>query len=177
MRSKEMISVDSAAALALLRGYNVVHGEAVDAREWASILASFPLFSDVSRRRLRKLVRSARLAEFAPGETVVARADADDSLYVVLEGSAKAIGGPGPRRMSIGDYFGELSVIGEQSPYTAVVATQALYVMRLSRRSVVRLARQHPALTVTLLRDLAGRMTRPERSGVSAAPVCSGTGT
>ena len=144
------------------------------AREWARVLATFPLFSDVGRRRLRKLIRSARFAEFAPGETVVAR---DDSLYVVLEGSAKAIGGPAPRSMSVGDYFGELSLIGEQSPYAVVVATRPLYVMRLPRRPFVRLARQHPALTVTLLRDLAGRLTLPERTRVSAAPGGSGTGT
>jgi signal-transduction protein with cAMP-binding, CBS, and nucleotidyltransferase domain len=169
--------MDSTAALALVRGSQLVHERAADAREWARILATFPLFSDVSRRRLRKLVQSAGFAEFASGETVITRHDADDSLHVVLEGSAKAIGGAAPRSMSIGDYFGELSLIGERSPYAAVVATRPLYVMRLPRRSVARLARQHPALTVTLLRDLAGRITATERTRVIAVPGCSGTGT
>ena len=144
------------------------------AGDWARILATFPLFADVSRRRLRKLARTARFAELAPGETVDAR---DDALYVVLEGSARAVGGLAPRNMSVGDYFGELSVIGEQSPYAAVVATRSLYVMRLPRRSVARLAAQHPALTATLLRDLAGRLALAASPRVSAAPGYSGTGT
>lgn len=144
--------------------------EKAGAGDWGRILATFPLFADVGRRRLRKLVRDARFAEFAPGEPVDAR---DDALYVVLEGSAKAIGGPASRNMSIGDYFGELSIIGERSPYAAVVATRPLYVMRLPKRSVERLAKQHPALTITLLRDVAGRFMRAERTAyartVSAA--------
>ena len=162
-------------ALVLLRTHQLIFENAVDSREWARVLASFPLFADVGRRRLRKLVRKATFVEFPSGEVVVAREDSAESLYVVLEGSAKAIGGPARRSMSIGDYFGELSLIGEQSPYAAVVATQPLYVLRIPRRSVVRLARQHPALIVTLLRDLAGRFRAPE--GLSAAPEYSGTGT
>jgi len=164
-------------ALALLYAYEPIAERDASAREWANVLATFPLFADVRRRRLRKLARHAVLEEFAPGETVVARDDADDSLYVVLEGSAKEIGGPAPRRVSVGDYFGELRLIGEPSPYVIVVATRALYVMRLPRRSVVRLAQQHPALTVTLLRDVAGRFTLAERRRVSAVPGYSGTGT
>ena len=94
---------------------------AADDREWARVLSTFPLFADVGRRRLRKLVRTATFAEFVPGEAVVARDQRDGSLYVVLEGRAKAIGGPARRSMCIGDYFGELSLIGGRSPYTATI--------------------------------------------------------
>jgi CRP-like cAMP-binding protein len=147
-----------------------------DAREWARVLASFPLFADVSMRRLRRLVRHATFAEFAPGETVVARDDAGDSLHVVLEGRAKAFGGRAPHTLSIGDYFGELSLLASRSPYR-IVATQPLYVMRLPGSSVGRLARQHPALAITLLRDLAGRLASATSPRVTAAPGCSGIGT
>jgi signal-transduction protein with cAMP-binding, CBS, and nucleotidyltransferase domain len=143
-----------------------------DACEWASLLATFPLFADVRKRRLRKLVRKASFAEFAPGETVVAQDDVDGSLHVVLEGSARAIGGPAPRHMSIGDYFGELSIVGKRSPHR-IVATEPLYVMRLPGPAVGRLVLQQPAVAVTLLRDFAGRLTSP----VIAAPGCSGSGT
>src|SRR5262249_11730699 len=44
-------------------------------RDWADVLATIPLFARVSRRRLRGLMRSANLAEFTPGETVVAKGD------------------------------------------------------------------------------------------------------
>jgi hypothetical protein len=35
--------------------------------DWAKVLATFPLFSGVSRRHLRKLVEKARFVEFANG--------------------------------------------------------------------------------------------------------------
>jgi signal-transduction protein with cAMP-binding, CBS, and nucleotidyltransferase domain len=156
-------------ALALLWAHAALSERAADAREWARTLATFPLFADVGKRRLRKLVRNATFAEFTPGETVLARDDTDDSLHIVLEGGAKAIGGPAPRSMSVGDYFGELSLVGERSPHR-VVATQPLYVMRLSGRSVGRLVKRHPALAVTLLRDLAGRLAPAATGRISAAP-------
>ena len=38
------------------------------AKDWAGVLAKFPLFTGVSKRRLRELARHATRAEFAPGE-------------------------------------------------------------------------------------------------------------
>ncbi len=156
-------------AMTLASAATLVSERDMDAREWARILATFPLFADVRKRRLRKLVRHATFAEFVPGEIVVPRDDTNGSLHIVLEGSAKAIGGPAPRSMSIGDYFGELSVLGRRSA-DHVVATRPLYVMRLPAPLVGRLLRQHPALAITLLRDLAGRLTPAAPGRVSAAP-------
>jgi signal-transduction protein with cAMP-binding, CBS, and nucleotidyltransferase domain len=163
-------------AMALLWAFELISERNADTREWARLLASFPLFADVGRRRLRKLVRSATFAEYVPGETVVAQDDADDALHVVLEGRARAIGGAAPHSLSVGDYFGELGLVETRSPYR-IVATQPLYVMRLPGSSVGRLARQHPALAVTLLRDLAGRLALAANTRITAAPGCSGTGT
>ena len=64
----------------------------------------------------------------------------------------------------------------QPSPYR-IVATQHLYVMRLPGSLVARLVRQHPALAVTLLRDVAGRLALTAKPRIIAAPGCSGTGT
>ncbi|HEX3226738.1 MAG TPA: cyclic nucleotide-binding domain-containing protein [Gaiellaceae bacterium] len=168
--------MNSTEAMALLSAFERISAWDVNDREWARILAGFPVFADVRRRRLRKLVRNATFTEFARGEIVLAPDDVDGSLHVILEGSAKATGGPVPRSMSVGDYFGELSLLGKASPYR-VVATQPLYVMRLPGRLVGRLVRQHPALAVTLLRDLAGRLTPAASTRVIAVREGAGTGT
>ena len=59
------------------------------AGEWTDVLATFPLFTGVSKRRLRKIARNGTLAEFAPGETIIFAGDADDMLYIILSGRAK----------------------------------------------------------------------------------------
>jgi len=95
------------------------------ARDWARVLAAFPLFSGVGMRRLRKLVGKATFAEFAAGDTIRANRDDADFLYVILGGSAKAIRPSGARALGIGDFVGETAV-----------ATQELHVVKLPRRSI-----------------------------------------
>ena len=115
------------------------------ARDWARVLAAFPLFSGVSKRRLRKLVGKATFAEFAAGNTIRSNREGADSLYVILGGSAKAVGASGARGLGVGDSLGEL-----------VVATQELHVMKLPKRSV-------PRLVLSQLAEENRRLDRTER--------------
>jgi CRP-like cAMP-binding protein len=130
--------------------------------DWAQVLATFPLFSGTSRRRLRKLVRQAAFAEFASGEEVVARGAATNSLYLILGGTAKARGKPAARVLRTGDYFGELALLGGASRSATVVATQQLHVMRLPRESFLRVAQHDPSIWLTMLRSLSAQFARLE---------------
>jgi CRP/FNR family cyclic AMP-dependent transcriptional regulator len=130
--------------------------------DWAEVLATFSLFFQVSKRKLRKLVQSATLAEVAAGQTVLSNGDTSDSLYVILGGAAKALRRPSHRELGVGDYFGELALIDGAPRSATVVATQNLHVMRLPAQSVLRLAQQHPAITVTMLKDLSTQLRRLE---------------
>lgn len=125
--------------------------------DWAAVLATFSLFAGVGKRELRKLVRNATFTELARGERIVSSAAGSDSLYVVLGGEAKMLL-PTPRSISTGDYFGELGVLGERPRHLHVVATAELHVVKLSRHPVRELARRHPPLMYTLLKDLGARL-------------------
>jgi len=103
-------------------------------QDWAEVLATFPVFSGVSIRRLRKLVRTATFAELAAGDLI--HAGAAESLHVILGGSAKPLGEPGARALGIGDHFGGPAVDDGPPSSTTVVATRELHVMKLSRKSV-----------------------------------------
>jgi CRP-like cAMP-binding protein len=95
-------------------------------RDWAKVLETFPLFSAMSKRRLRKLVRKAT------------RGRNSDSLYLILGGAATARD-PGAQVLSVGDYFGDAALNGRTPRSTTVVARQELHVMRLQRQSLLRL--------------------------------------
>jgi len=126
-------------------------------RDWTDVLATFPLFAGVGRRRLRKLVRGATIAELARGESVVSSAAGTGSLYVILGGEAKMLR-PTPTSMGTGDYFGELGVLGGRPHSLHVVATEDLHLMKLPSQPVLELARRHPPVTMTLLKDLGLRL-------------------
>jgi CRP/FNR family transcriptional regulator, cyclic AMP receptor protein len=130
--------------------------------EWARVLATFPLFSGLSKRGLRKLVRHATLVEFVPGEAVIHRNAPTDSLYVILSGIAEVRGRPAARTLRAGDYFGELALLDGGPRSATVVATQQLHVMRLPRQSFLRLAQHDPGISLTMLRNLGAQLRRLE---------------
>jgi CRP-like cAMP-binding protein len=125
--------------------------------DWADVLATFPLFAGVGKRHRRKLVRNAKLAELARGESIGSTGAGTDSLYVVLGGEAKMLR-PTPAQLRTGDYFGELGVLGGRPHSLLVVAEHHLHLMKLPRQAVLELASRHPPVTTTLLKDLGLRL-------------------
>ena len=121
--------------------------------EWADVLATFPLFAGAGRRALRKLVEHACFVEFDKGDTVVAKGDPADALFVVLSGSAETTGEPEARALERGDYFGELGYLGDSSRSITVVATAALHVMEVPWDAFVRLARADPTVSLAMVRN------------------------
>jgi CRP-like cAMP-binding protein len=147
--------------------------------DWANVLATFPLFAGVSKRRLRKLTRNATVAEFARGETIIFAGDRGSSLYIILGGKVEAR--PAGRTLHTGDYFGELASFDVHPRSATVVAMSAVHLMKIPSRSVLRLAREHPAIALTMFRDLAARLRQLETKGAlrqppieAAAPDCTG---
>ncbi len=131
--------------------------------DWASVLAGLPLFSRIGKRKLRKLVRQAQFAEFAPGESVVATDAPADSFYVILGGEAKAFAKPAARTLKTGDYFGEMALLDDGRRSATVVATADLHVLRIPRRAFLGLIEQDSGVAYTMLSELAARVRRLER--------------
>jgi CRP-like cAMP-binding protein len=123
------------------------YNESASERDWADVLATFPLFAGLRKWELRRLVRGARFMELARGERLAVGAEAQ-SLYVILGGGAE-LGQPAPRSLRTGDSF------GGTSRALQIVATEQLHVMKLPRRQVMQLARRHPPVTAALLKNLS----------------------
>ena len=132
------------------------------AKDWAEVLATFPLFLEVSRRRLRRLARHATSAEFAPGERIVVSGDRSTFLYVILDGDARAVTTRESRMLRTGDYFGEMAMIDGGARPATVVAMSHVHVLKLPAASFLRLTRRYPAITLRMLRDLTIRLRNVE---------------
>jgi CRP-like cAMP-binding protein len=131
--------------------------------DWADVLGQFPLFSALGKRRLRKIARQARFAEFAPGDTVVSTGTRADSFYVILSGEALALRKPAARTLGPGDYFGEIALLDGEPRSATVVATGELHVLRLPRRTFLELLEQDSSIARTMLTELGARVRGLER--------------
>lgn len=128
------------------------------AKDRAGVLATVPLFTGVSKRRLRELARHATSAEFAPGETIIFAGDRDNSLYLILGGQVKVLSTRATPTLGSGDYFGELAMIDSGPRSATVVATSYVDAMKLPAPLVVSCARRHPAITFRMLGGLTTRL-------------------
>jgi CRP-like cAMP-binding protein len=130
--------------------------------DWAEVLAAFPLFAGIAKRRLRELVQHATFAEYGPRDIVIERGGRGDALYVILGGSAKVLGKPAARTLRIGDYFGELGVLEGVPRSATIVAAGELHVMKLPRGSFLRLAQRDPTISLKMMSNLGSQIRRLE---------------
>jgi CRP-like cAMP-binding protein len=130
--------------------------------DWADVLAGFPLFSGIAKRRLRALARHGTLEEYGPGDIVLQKGDPGDSLYVVLSGSAKVRGKPAARALRTGDYFGELGLLNGVPRSATIVASGHLHVMKLPRTAFLRIAQHEPSISLTMANGLGSQIRRLE---------------
>jgi CRP/FNR family cyclic AMP-dependent transcriptional regulator len=132
-------------------------------RDWADVLGELPLFSQLGKRRLRKIARHAQFKEFAPGDAVVSAGARGDSFYVILSGEAMALRKPAAHTLGPGDYFGEIALLDGEPRSATVVATAELHVMRLPRRTFLELLEQDATVARTMLVELGRRVRELER--------------
>jgi CRP/FNR family transcriptional regulator, cyclic AMP receptor protein len=137
----------------------------MDNVELLKALTSFPLFAELSERRLRKLARHATRAALAPGETIISDVDYGSHLYVILSGAVETVSRPAARTLRAGDYFGELSLIDGRPRLATVVALTDVELLKLPSRSVLKLAREHSAFTLRIFKDLVPRLHQLDAQG------------
>jgi CRP/FNR family cyclic AMP-dependent transcriptional regulator len=131
--------------------------------DFADVLATLPLFEGVRKRELRRIACAGQVAEFAPGDMVVAPGEPADDFFVILGGEAVAPWKPAGRELKIGDYFGEIGLLDGGPRSAPVVAKSELHVLRLPRRAFDDVVERHPSVARTFLTELGSRVRELER--------------
>jgi CRP-like cAMP-binding protein len=146
-------------------GLRWVRSEHLDA------LASIPLFSHLSQKRLLRVLDSTQKIEFPAGEVIVREGERGKGFYVIERGTA-TVSVDGVERASLapGAYFGEVAVI-DGGPRTATV-TAATRVSTLEVNPAVfrKLLDDEPTISGAIAEELEAKL---ERSGGGAI---AGTG-
>jgi CRP-like cAMP-binding protein len=121
-------------------------------------LPSMPLFAEVPRPILIRMVKESRLVDLEPGQHLIERGTTADALFVLIEGSVEVARHPSQDRvvLSEGDVLGISSLLDRVNYQGDAVARTRSRALRISRLLLDRLVAEHPPLG-DLLIELLGR--------------------
>jgi CRP-like cAMP-binding protein len=147
---------------ALVRDHaRTLEHEAAGRRQAADVvtahLAAVRLFATCSRKELRAVAKSAKIATVKSGAQIITEGDEGNTMYVILAGTAR-VSRAGRKLATVGPgaAFGELALLSKGPRTATVVALSDMEVAIITRRKLTRLLEAAPAFARKLLEALAG---------------------
>jgi divalent anion:Na+ symporter, DASS family len=128
-------------------------------------LRTVPLFAELPREVLARLVSEFDELEASAGQTVFSQGDPGDALYVVVSGAVEVRGerdGQGERVAVLGpgDCLGEMALVTGDPRSATVVALSPTRLLRLDKDRFRVLSERHPVFLRELARVLCRRVAR-----------------
>ncbi len=158
-RIRSELLLDAVAAAGRARPYTAGAPKLV-----AQVLAEIPIFAGLSGRQRRRIAEQAEIAEITAGTAIVREGFTGEAAFVLLTGAARIerAGLPVTEAES-GAMIGELSLLTGRTRWATVTATRDLWVLRIRRRTFLRLIEKDPAIAVHLLENVGRRLWEAER--------------
>ena len=124
-----------------------------------------PLFGDLSKRGIRRVVQAASEIDEPAGTVLVREGDLGRELYILVDGSARVTrSGRKITEMGPGDFFGELAFLSHAPRSATVTATSDSRLMILGPRELEVLISQEPQIGIKMLGVVAKRLREVESS-------------
>jgi CRP/FNR family transcriptional regulator, cyclic AMP receptor protein len=122
-------------------------------------LSRVPLFHSLTTRQMRRLARGTSEDSYDAGSSIVREGGRTETLFVVLEGTAKIVrDGRTIAHRNPGEFFGEISMIDGRRRVASVVAKTPMRCLVLYHDVLRRLVMDDPRMGWSLLLTLAGRV-------------------
>jgi CRP-like cAMP-binding protein len=129
--------------------------------ERAGLLEHVELFAALESAARQAIAERLSEAEFAPGHLLMREGDAGTGLFLIIDGTAEVVReGHAIASLGPGDFVGELSVIDRQPRLATVFARTPMRCLALASWDLEQLIRGDPAIAMSLLRGMAGRLRR-----------------
>jgi small-conductance mechanosensitive channel len=131
------------------------------------LLQSNPIFAGLKQEELQKLVASARLRRYRPGDVLVNGADRIPNLIIVRSGAVAVLcDGAEAIRLAPGAIFGQIDVIDSEAKYEALTVLEAY---EIDGPTFVSMLRDHPEIQNSLSRHLSGLARNSSATGSQPA--------
>ncbi len=134
----------------------------------SDFLRRVPLFDALGSSEIDALAELAFTRSFTKGQLIILVAESGDSLFIIRKGQVKVSLLHEDGREFIlsllgeGEFFGELALLDDRPRSANVVATEDTELIILKRTDFQELVNRVPAIAVSLLEELAGRLRRTD---------------
>ncbi len=143
-------------------------GDLATKKEKLERLAAVPLFSDLSKRTLNKILDNSKETTHVAGQTVVTQGHEGAGFHMILSGQAKVVrGGRKAATLGPGEYFGEMALLDGGRRTATVVAETDLITLYLAQWGFKPLVRDNPQMAWKIVVHLTKRL-REEQKGTDA---------
>src|SRR5213080_1866891 len=127
------------------------------------VLRRVPLLASLDDEQLAALAERGQERTFTAGAPITSVGSRGEGFFVIVEGEATArVRGADDRRLSRGDYFGELAVITGKRRSADITADTDMRCFGLSRTQFRAFVGAHPDVGWALLERLAGLLHESE---------------
>ena len=123
-------------------------------------LLDAPLFQGVQREEVVGVLSDFDEESFNTGHRITLQGFRGSDFFIVVDGRARVlIDGEAVATLERGDFFGEVAVIAGLPRTATVVAETPLRCLVLPHRALEELLKQHPQMSVNLLRGVLQRLS------------------
>jgi CRP-like cAMP-binding protein len=128
------------------------------------MLKSLDLFQGTPEHLLTRIAAGTKIIELAKGDVLVNQGDPSDSLFVIRRGWVKIVT-PGKSGDEVvlnqcgpGQVIGEMSLIDQQPRSNSIIALSQANLLEIKYSAILENLPDHPALAMSLLRDMSARL-------------------
>ncbi len=108
-------------------------------------LQGVPFFSGLSKRELARVAQSADEVDVKEGEALAREGEFGQEFFVIADGTAEVTrDGAQLAKLGPGDFFGEMSLLGDDKRMATVTATSPMRVLVMTRGSFRSIDREMP---------------------------------
>jgi CRP/FNR family transcriptional regulator, cyclic AMP receptor protein len=122
-------------------------------------LKAVPLFAGCSKRELEFLSTRMDEVSLPAGKTLMVQGQPTDTFYVLLDGEVEvAVDGRPVRRMTAGDFFGEIGMLDRGDATASVTTTKPSETLALSHAQFRDAIKANEALVLQVMAAMARRL-------------------
>ncbi|MGH8870405.1 MAG: cyclic nucleotide-binding domain-containing protein [Acidimicrobiia bacterium] len=137
-------------------------------QEKIDLLGGVPLFSDLSKKDLSRILNTAKETVHDEGETVITEGRGGVGFHLITQGKAKVVrGGRTVAILGPGEFFGEMALVDDAPRSASVIADSELGTLAISKWEFRPLIKAHPELAWKMIEHLVVRV-REEQTGRDA---------